>query len=118
MLVIPYAYGLIHMPSSKERLELTIDRNVKREAMKVASQGQLSGLVENYLRFLISPTVRCFKCGKEFTSKQVEACPKCDWMKCKHCHVCGCWMNTETAAAMRHMRWVFEELIGGRRVTS
>jgi len=102
--------------SAKVKLTLTTDRSVLREAKKVAaSRGRpISSLVENYLSFLVNPTVYCFKCGSQFNSKEARLCTKCSWMMCKECGSCGCGLDTGTATAVFNMRKVYEELIGSR----
>ena len=101
---------------SRTKLTLTIDKNVLEEAKKAAQQKRIpiSRLVENFLDFFARPGVYCFKCGKKFSTNEAELCPKCGWMICPKCNICGCGLNEETAIAIFHMRRVYENLLAGR----
>ena len=90
----------------KTKLTVTIDRKILNEAKKLAARKRipLSRLIENYLQFFINPRVYCFKCGKKFSAKEAELCPKCGWMICSHCKSCRCGLSEETAVAIFCMK--------------
>lgn len=106
----------ISKPDPKTKLTLSIDKNVLKEAKKVAKEKNipLSRLIENFLKFFNKPEVYCFKCGEKFSSDDARLCPKCGWMICPKCKVCRCSLNEETAIAVFHMRRVYENLLSGR----
>jgi len=102
--------------SSREKLTLTIDKQVIQKAKKTADEKHipLSRLIENFLDFFTNPTVYCFKCGEEFDSNHSKLCPKCGWMICPKCKICRCGLSEESAIAVFHMRRVYEDLLAGR----
>ena len=101
---------------AKARLTLTVDNRVLKRAKEAADRKRipLSRLIENFLIFFASPEVYCFKCGERFRSTETELCLKCGWMRCPKCNACGCKVSEETAAAIFHMRKVYEDLLAGR----
>lgn len=103
-------YGL------KSKLTVTIDKDVLAKAKKKADEKgiPISHVIERFLDFFADPYVYCFSCGKRFRSSEAEICPKCGWMICPHCSACRCSLSEETAAAIFHMRRVYEELVAGR----
>ena len=100
----------------REKLTLTISKDVKQKATKVAEEKgiPLSRLIENFLNFFTNPTVYCFKCGEEFDSNHSNLCPKCGWIICPKCKTCRCGLDEGTAVAVFHMRRVYENLLAGR----
>ena len=102
--------------SSREKLTLTIDREVIQKAKKAADEKHipLSRLIENFLEFFTNPCVYCFKCGEEFDSTNSKLCPKCGWLICPKCKVCRCGLSEDTAVAVFHMRRVYEDILMGR----
>lgn len=100
----------------KARLTVTIDTQVLQAAKEAAEKKRipLSRLIENFLAFFASPEVYCFRCGTRFQVTGSALCLKCGWMRCPHCTACGCTLSEETAAAIFHMRKVYEELLAGR----
>jgi hypothetical protein len=102
--------------SPREKLDLTIARDVIQKAKKVAREKgiPLSRIVENFFEFFINPSVYCFKCGERFSVEDAELCPKCEWLKCPKCGICRCDLEEHTAIAVHHMRKVYEDLLSGR----
>ena len=98
----------------KSKLNLSVDEKVKKAAQEKVGEGKLSGLVENFLRFVAKPELWCFKCGKNFNATQTQDCPKCGFLRCPKCKACRCGMTEETAIAVFNMRKVYEHLVGGR----
>jgi hypothetical protein len=101
---------------TKEKLNVTIDREIKRKALKEAERKNIpiSRLIENFLGFFANPRVYCYKCGEEFCSSNSKVCPKCGWMVCPRCGSCGCGLKEETSVAVFQMRRVYEDLLSGR----
>ena len=91
---------------------MCIRDRAKEVAMK--KRASLSGIIENFLAFLVRPYVYCFKCGERFESNEATICFKCGWMKCPKCGACGCGISEETARAIFEMRKVYEDLLAGR----
>jgi len=102
--------------TDKVKLTITINKNlldIVKERVK--SKGlSLSRIIENFLEFYVNPYVYCFKCGEKFFVNKAEVCPKCGWLKCVNCGACRCELDDETAAAVFHMRRVYEDLLMGR----
>ncbi|MEM3612666.1 MAG: DUF6364 family protein [Candidatus Bathyarchaeia archaeon] len=98
------------------KLTITVDKNILDEAKVVVEQKRipLSRLIENFLHFVANPYVYCFKCGERFDSSEAKICVKCSWMICPKCGACGCGLLEETAAAVFHMRRVYEDLLAGK----
>lgn len=103
-------------PDHKERLTVTVDKEILKKAKKEAKRKRIpvSRLIENFLDFFASPEVYCFKCGERFGSTKSKLCPKCGWMVCPECKTCRCNLSEETAIAVFHMRRIYEELLAGR----
>ena len=101
---------------SKRKLTITVDGKLLVKAKEVAmkKRASLSGIIENFLAFLVRPYVYCFKCGEKFHVAHAKICPKCGWLICPSCNACRCTLNEETAVAVFHMRRVIEDLMGGR----
>lgn len=102
--------------SSKERLTVTVDREILQRAKKQAERKGIpvSKLIENFLSFFVNPRIYCFKCGEQFTADESELCPKCEWMLCPRCNACRCNLSEESIKAVFHMRRVYEDLLVGR----
>lgn len=102
--------------ASKVKLTINIDKNVLDAVKnKIKSKGSsISRIVENFLEFYVNPHVYCFKCGVNFPVDEAEICPKCGWLKCVSCNACRCELSDETAAAVFHMRRVYEDLLMGK----
>jgi hypothetical protein len=102
--------------STKTKLTLSVDKDIKQKAEQLAKEKHtsVSGLVETFLKFFTNPKVYCYKCGREFSASESTLCPKCEWMICPDCKSCGCGLSVETIIAISQMRKVYEDLIGGR----
>lgn len=100
----------------KTKLTLSVDKSVLSKAKEEAENKNIpiSRVVENFLDFFANPHVYCFGCGGKFTAKEVEVCAKCGWLICPKCKACRCKLSDEIAAAVFHMRKVYEDLLGGR----
>jgi hypothetical protein len=100
----------------KAKLTLSIDKKLLEEAKLEAGRRHtsLSGLIENYLEFLVTPYVYCFKCGERLDSRRAKQCPKCEYLVCSKCQTCKCSLSEESAVVANQMRRVYEELRGGR----
>ena len=111
-----YTYFAVVIRMLKTKLTITVDKTILEAAKKAVHKKRvpLSRLVENFLKFLSSPTLYCFKCGAEFESEKAELCPKCGWLICPSCKACRCGLSEETAIAVFHMRRVYEDLLSGR----
>ena len=101
---------------SKVKLTVTVDQKIREEARRVSAEKHipLSRAVENFLEFFTNPWVYCFKCGEKFYVNEAELCPKCGWLKCPKCGACRCGLDENVAAAIFHMRKVYEDLLAGR----
>jgi hypothetical protein len=100
----------------KTKLTLSVDKKLLEEGKREAERRRmpLSGLIENYLQFLVKPYVYCFKCGEKLDSTRVKQCPKCEYLICSKCLTCKCTLSEEGAIVANQMRRVYEELRGGR----
>ena len=103
-----------HDPKSK--LTTSINTEILSKAKKASEEKHipLSGIIENFLDFFANPWVYCFKCGEKFYVNEAELCPKCGWLKCPKCGACRCGLDEDVAAAIFHMRKVYEDLLAGR----
>lgn len=102
--------------STKSRLTVTVDQDILEEAKKITKEKRLplSGIIENFLEYLIDPYVYCFNCGKKFHSKETDTCPKCTMMICPGCNTCSCDLDETTSQAIYQMKKVYEDLLKGR----
>jgi len=100
----------------KTKLTISVDKRLLQEAKAEAAKKHIpvSGLIENFLEFLVRPRVFCFKCGEQFKASDAEVCPKCGWLICEKCKVCKCGLGEEASVTAYHMRKVYEHLLGGR----
>jgi len=100
----------------KTKLTISIDRKLLQDAKAEAARKHIpiSGLIENFLEFFVRPQVYCFKCGEKFGAGDAKVCPKCGWLACTKCKVCGCELTQEATVTAYHMRKVYEQLLGGR----
>ncbi|MHA1833948.1 MAG: DUF6364 family protein [Candidatus Baldrarchaeia archaeon] len=100
----------------KEKLTTTIDKQILEKAKRICEEKHLSiaGILENFLNFFTDPWVYCFSCGEKFYVRQGELCAVCGWIKCPKCGACRCMLEEKTAAAVFHMRRVYEDLLIGR----
>jgi hypothetical protein len=100
----------------KTKLTVSIDKKLLEEAKVEADKKHtpISGLVENFLEFFVTPYVYCFKCGERLDSSKAKQCPKCEYLVCSRCHACKCNLSEESAVVANQMRRVYEELRGGR----
>ncbi len=104
------------MSSKKSKLTLSIDSSILNNAKKLSSERKIpiSGLVENYLKWLSSPDLYCFTCGEKFIVDSTKVCTKCGWIICPNCKSCRCTLKEETASAIFQLRKTLENLMGGR----
>jgi len=111
-----YTYFTVFVCMPKTKLTITVNKDILDAAKKAVHKKRipLSRLIENFLKFVSSPKVYCFKCGAEFESEKAELCPKCGWLICPSCKACRCVLSEETAIAVFHMRRVYEDLLSGR----
>ena len=102
--------------NKKTKLTITVDEDVVEEAKRISDEKHipLSRAIENFLKFFTKPEVYCFKCGDKFDVTKTDVCPKCGWLICPKCKACRCKLSDEIAAAVFHMRKVYEDLLGGR----
>jgi hypothetical protein len=100
----------------KAKLTLSVSKEILDAAKRAAEKRHIpiSRLVENFLAFFSRPVVYCFKCGEQFSVIDAKVCPKCGWLVCSKCGVCGCGLGEDTAAGLFHMRRVYEDLLAGR----
>ena len=100
---------------SKTKLTLSINVKVRDDAQTVVDELNLtlSGLVENFLKFIIKPHIWCFKCGEKFCILNVDTCSKCGYPICNQCSACRCRLSDETAVAVFHTSKKYHELLGG-----
>jgi len=100
----------------KTKLTLSISKEILKVAKLAANKRHIpvSRLVENFLEFFANPEIYCFKCGEKFGVKEAKLCPKCGWIICPKCKVCGCGLSEETTVAVFHMRRTYEDLLAGR----
>jgi len=100
----------------KAKLTLSITKEILDAAKLEAGKRHIpiSRLVENFLAFFAKPQVYCFKCGEQFSVTDSKICPKCGWLMCSKCGICGCGLSEDTVAGLFHMRKVLEDLLGGR----
>lgn len=100
----------------KTKVTLNVEEKIRKNVQKVLDEKHLtlSGIVENYLKFVANPDVYCFKCGKNFTVNESSVCPKCSFLTCPDCKSCGCPLSEETRVAVFYMNRTYEELLGGR----
>jgi len=100
----------------KDKLTTTISKEILERAKKKCGEKHLTlaGIIENFLKFFVNPWVYCFGCGGKFYADEGKLCAKCGWLKCPRCGVCRCELDERTAAAIFHMRRVYEDLLIGR----
>jgi hypothetical protein len=101
---------------TKEKLTTTIDSEILKNAKKKSEEKHITiaGVLENFLSFFTNPWVYCFNCGDKFYVNEGQLCPKCGWIKCPKCGSCRCGLDEKVAAAVFHMRRVYEDLLSGR----
>lgn len=100
---------------SKTKLTLSINERARDGAQTLFDERNLtlSGLVENFLKFLNKPHIWCFKCEEKFCILNVDTCSKCSYLICNQCSACRCRLSDETAVAIFHTNKIYHELLGG-----
>jgi len=104
------------MGMNKDRFTFTIDASLSRKFKEICDERHLkySGVLENFVRFFVNPSLYCFGCGNQFNVEGADVCTKCGWMVCTHCGICGCGLNEGVVEAIFHMRRTYEDLLMGR----
>ena len=104
------------MSTKKDRLTITIDSDTLKKFKKICKERHLtvSGVIQNFIEFFVNPQFYCFECGEPFDAEGAQPCPKCSWMICPNCGVCGCSLDEDIIKAIFQMRKTFEDLKMGR----
>lgn len=101
--------------SASESVNLTIKlpANLMKRLRKIAESRGLtvSTIVRKHLKWITSPYVICFGCGRKLSLANSRMCVSCYWIMCPHCGVCGCSIGDDARSRSSYWRKLIKELL-------